>query len=58
MKKNLCSKLIEVEYTQIEADPKESEMRLSRAFDVLFEEVIRIRGVPIKPKSKQEVLTK
>lgn len=50
MKKKFCSKLIKVSYAQIEADPKEIEMRLGRAFDLLFEEVARIRGVPIEVK--------
>lgn len=55
MKKKLCSKFIKVEYTQIEADQEEIDKRLSRAFDVLFEEVVRIRGVSTEPKLEQEV---
>ena len=58
MKKKSCPKLIELEYAQIEADPKETEMRLARAFDVLFKEVLRIRDIPIESKLEQEVLTK
>ncbi len=58
MNKKPYSNLIKVSYTQIEADPKEIEMRLNKAFDVLFEEVMRIRGEPIELKLEQEVLIK
>mgnify|MGYP001557991653 CR=1 FL=1 len=58
MKKKPCPNLIKVSYTQIKADPKEIEMRLSRVFDTLFEEVMRIRGEPMESKLEQEVLTK
>jgi len=58
MKKKPCSNLIKVSYRQIEADPKEIEMRLSRAFDALFDEVLRIRGMPMELKLEQESLTK
>jgi len=49
---------MEIKYTQIEADQEEIDKRLSRAFDILFKEVIRIRGVPTGPKLEQEISTK
>ena len=43
MREKPHSNLIEVSYEQIEVDPKEIEMRLSRAFDVLFDEMVRVK---------------
>jgi len=37
-----------VEYTQIEADQEEIAKRLSRAFDILFDEVLRRRELNTK----------
>lgn len=42
MKNKTRPNLMKVSYKQVEANPKEIEVRTSRAFEILFNEVIRI----------------
>lgn len=39
--KKACLKSLKIDYGQIDADPKEIEMRVSNAFEVLFDEVVK-----------------
>lgn len=52
-------KEIKIDYQLVDLEPEEIERRLDRAFAVVFEEVMRIRGSPSKRSraGPREVIT-